>query len=114
MSAPLEKQLAGAAASLLASDWEDQDYDRLVADGAAIDRLLSGSPKSGDFARYQARMASELALVMRKSLEADSEQARCTIQGAMLQQLRVMKLPADLVAKAARAVERRREEPDEG
>lgn len=106
--------MLSVAESLLGEDWEDNDYSKTVADGAAIERLLSDRAKPGDFAVYQRRMTVELALVIRKAMMADSEQARSVAQGAMLQQLRVMKLPQDIVERAAKAVDNRRRESEEG
>lgn len=101
--------ILSAAESLVGDDWDEKDYSRMVSDGAAIDRLL----RNKDFHVFQRRMTVELALVLRKAMMADSEPARAAAQGAMLQQLRVLKLPGDIVARAAKAVSDKRRE-DEG
>ena len=104
-----KKLLTAAADSLLSDEWEENDYGAMVSDGAAIERLL----KMKDFEVYQRKMTVELALLMKKSMTADSDAARTAIQGALLQQMRVLKLPADIVARAAKAVANKRQD-DEG
>lgn len=101
-----QRELNAAATALLGDAWEDKDYGQLVSDGAALERLAH----SPDYAVLERRMSGELALCIRKAMAADSEPARSAAQGAMLQQLRVMKLPATIVQRAAQAVKMSRED----
>ena len=78
-------------------------YEQIVADGAAIERLL----QDPDFKRYQ-RLLSEayVALVDRTHL-MDKDDFQMMV-GAQLQHKMVMKLPAKLVDMAAQQVQQKR------
>ena len=88
----LDRSLAGS-----------RTYEQIVADGAAIERLLQDS----DFKRYQ-RLLSEsyVALVDRTHL-MDKDDFQMMV-GAQMQHKMIMKLPAKLVDMAAQQVQNKR------
>lgn len=94
---------------LLDSLMVPKDYQTLVADGAAMERLLRFS----EFKRYQKLMAEAMVLLVRR-IESADEKDLPGLRGALRQHLMNMKLAEKVVDVAAKMVEEMRQEESDG
>ena len=90
-----------------AADKSDPVFDRMVAEGQAMNRLLLND----DFKVYQGLMRQEFDFITRKICACMPEHLPA-LQGALIQQNRVMGLAEKAVARATKIMDEKRAEGD--
>ena len=89
------------------ADRPDPVFDRMVAEGQAMNRLLLND----DFKAYQELMRQEFDFITRKICACMPEHLP-SLQGALIQQNRVMGLAEKAVARATKIMDEKRAEGD--
>lgn len=84
-----------------------KDYEQIVMDGRAIERLRLND----DFKRYQ-RLLAEAYLVLVERVRLGDPNTLPALQGALIQQNAMMKLPAKILDSAVKMVESQRRDKE--
>lgn len=85
-----------------------KDYQQIVADGAAIERLRVND----DFKRYQ-RLMAEAYLVLIERIRLGDPTTLPALQGALIQHSAMMKLPSKILDSAIKMVESQRRDRED-
>ena len=102
-----------AAQALRNQDWEESSYEKLVSDASDLENLL----QLPEYHTFDRRLTAELALLIKKSTMVKGTDEILMVNGAIIQQLRVMGLARDVIRKAEQAISRQnrdsKQEPEE-
>lgn len=88
---------------LISHEFGKEDYNQLVLDARAIERLR-GYP---EWPAYQRRLEREMALTIRKAENTTGDEGRALTQGMIIQARRIIKLPQSVIDKASRSIDSR-------